>query len=90
MEIFVIISIISILVTCLLNLFFKKKRYVKYIPVIIMFPIMIYYFITTYSAPSEGFQALGRFVMGLMLLTAILSSTICSIVIDVYHNKKVK
>lgn len=85
--IIIIISIISILVTWILNLKFKKKRYIKYIPVMIMFPFMIYNFINMYSAPSENFEALGRFVMGIFLLSASLSSLIFSIVIDVLNKK---
>lgn len=91
MEIGVVLSIVvivSILVTFILNYIFKKKRYVKYIPVIVMFPFMLYNFITAYSAPTEGFEALGRFVMGLLLFSASLPSLICSIVLDVVHKKR--
>lgn len=85
-----IIVIVSILVTCILNQIFKKKRYVKYVPVIIMFPFMLYNFITMYSAPSENFEALGRFVMGLLLLSASIPSLICSIIFDIVHKKRTK
>jgi len=84
----VIVSIASILVTCILNLMFKKKRYIKYIPVIIMLPFMIYNFITMYSAPSENFEALGRFAMGLFLLSASFFSLICSIAFDIFHKRR--
>ncbi len=90
MELEIIIGIISvgaIFLTFLLNLIFNKKRYIKYIPPIIMAPFMIYNFITMYTAPSEGFQALGRFVMGLFLLTAIAVSLITSIIIDLINKK---
>lgn len=83
-----IISIVSILVTLILNKIFKKKRYIKYIPVIIMVPFILYYFITMYSASSEGFESLGRFVMGLLLLSASIPSLICSIILDVLNKKK--
>jgi len=83
-----IIVITSILVTLILDRVFKKKRYMKYIPIIIMIPFMIYYFITMRSASSEGFKALGKFVMGLFFLTAILSSIITSITSDIYHNRR--
>lgn len=36
-----VVSIVSILVSCILNQIFKEKRYIKYIPVIIMFPFML-------------------------------------------------
>lgn len=80
----------SILLTCILNQIFKKKRYIKYIPVIIMFPFMLYNFITMYSAPSENFEALGRFIMGLLLLSASIPSLICSIAFDISHKKRMK
>lgn len=85
-----IIVIVSILVTFILNRIFKKKRYIKYIPVIVMFPFMIYNFITAYSAPAEGFEALGRFVMGLLLFSASLPSIICSIILDIVYKKRDK
>ncbi len=53
-----------------------------------MFPFMLYNFITAYSAPTEGFEALGRFVMGLLLFSASLPSLICSIVLDIVHKKR--
>ncbi len=84
------IIIVAILVTCILNQIFKEKRYIKYIPVIIMFPFMLYNFITMYSAPSENFEALGRFAMGLLLLSASLASLICSITLDILYKKRIK
>lgn len=83
-----IISAVSILVTWILNRTFNKKRYIKYIPVIIMFPFMMYNFITMYSVETEGFKALGRFVMGLFLLTAIAVSLISSVVFDILYRKR--
>jgi len=85
-----VIIIVLILVTCILNLIFKEKRYIKYIPIIIMLPFMLYNFITMYSAPSENFEALGRFVMGLLLLSASITSLICSITLDIFHKKRIK
>lgn len=87
--IIIVIVVVSILATFLLNQIFKKKRYIKYIPVMIMLPMMFYYFVTMYTAPSEGFEDLGRFVMGLLLLAASLPSLICSIVIDVVHKNRI-
>lgn len=88
--IFVVIAIASILVTLILDLIFKKKRYIKYIPVAIMFPFMLYNFITMYSATSESFKALGNFVMGLFLLTASVSSLVYSIIADILYRRKRK
>ena len=93
MEIDVVLIIavtVSILVTFILNYIFKKKRYVKYIPVIVMFPFMMYGFITAYSAPTEGFEALGRFVLGVLLFAASLPSLVCSIVLDIVHKRRNK
>lgn len=84
----IIILMVSILVALLLNYIFKGKRYIKYIPAIIILPFMIYNFITMYSAPSEGFEALGRFVMGLLLLSACIPSLICSVVLDVFYARR--
>jgi len=84
------ISIVSVLVTFILNQIFKEKRYIKYIPVVIMFPFMLYNFITMYSAPSENFEGLGRFVMGLLLLSAIVNSLLCSFTLDILYKKRIK
>ena len=89
MEIsFVIIVAVSILVTFILDHIFKKKRYVKYIPVMIILPFMIYYFVTMYSASNESFESLGKFVMGLILLIASISSIIYSIIVDILHKRR--
>jgi hypothetical protein len=81
----IFISITSIIITFILNLLFKKKRYVKYIPAIILFPFMLYNFVTMYSVTTESFQSLGRFIMGILLLAACASSLIASIAFDISH-----
>ncbi len=90
--ILILISIAAIIITFILNLLFKKRRYVKYIPAIVLFPFMLYNFITMYSVTSESFQSLGRFVMGMLLLAACASSLIASIAFDlalrINHRKK--
>ncbi len=83
--ILILISIAAILITFILNLLFKKIRYVKYIPAVVLLPFMIYNFITMYSVTSEGFESLGRFVMGILLLAACASSLITSITFDITH-----
>lgn len=83
--ILVLIFIVAIIITFILNLLFKKIRYVKYIPAIILFPFMIYNFITMYSVTNEGFESLGRFIMGIVLLDAFASSLITSIAFDIAH-----
>lgn len=83
--ILVLISIAAIIITFILNLLFKKIRYMKYIPAVVLFPFMIYNFITMYSVTSEGFESLGRFVMGILLLAACASSLIASIIFDITH-----
>jgi hypothetical protein len=84
-TIFIIISTAAIIITFILNLLFKKIRYVKYIPAIVLFPFMIYNFITMYSVTNESFESLGRFVMGIILLAACVSSLIVSIAFDITH-----
>ena len=83
--ILILISIAAIIITFILNLLFKKIRYVKYIPAIVLFPFMIYNFITMYSVTNESFESLGRFVMGILLLAVCASSLIASIAFDITH-----
>lgn len=86
--IIIIIVIVSILVTLLLNYIFKRKRFIKYIPVLIMLSFMIYYFIAMKSPTSEGFEDLANFVMALLILIASLPSLICSVILDAFHARK--
>lgn len=83
--ILILISLTAIIITFILNLLFKKIRYVKYIPAIVLFPFMMYNFITMYSVTSEGFKSLGRFVMGVLLLAACASFLVASIAFDIAH-----
>lgn len=85
--ILIIISIVSIVITFVINLLFKRSRYVKYIPALILFPFMLYNFVTMYSVSSESFQSLGRFVMGILLLAPCASSLITSIALDITHRR---
>lgn len=86
--ILILISITAIIITFILNLLFKKIRYVKYIPAIVLFPFMIYNFITMYSVTNESFESLGRFVMVILLLVACASSLIASITFDIIHRNR--
>lgn len=88
MEFFIIVIVISILVTLLLNYIFRGKRFIKYIPPLVLLLFMIYNFITMYSTSSEGFESLGRFVMGLLILSACVPSLICSAILDLIYSKK--
>lgn len=83
--IMIFIAIASFFVTFILNRMFSKKRYIKYIPVMILVTFMIYNFITMKSVSTEGFEDLGRFIMGMFLLAASLSSLISAIAFDMYH-----
>lgn len=83
-----IIVMASILVTFILDRVFKKKRYMKYLPIALMLPFMICYFVTMRTASSEGFEALGKFVMGVFLLAAIISSIIYSVIADFIHKRR--
>lgn len=74
-----------IIITFILNLLFKKIRYVKYIPAVVLFPFIVYNFITMYSVTNESFESLGRLVMGILLLVACVSSLIASITFDIIH-----
>lgn len=85
--ILILISIATIIITFILNLLFKKMRYVKYIPAVVLFPFMIYNFVTMYSVTNESFESLGRFVMGILLLVVCASSLIASITIDITHRR---
>ena len=87
--IIIFISIISIIVTAILNQIFKNKRLIKYIPSMIMLPYD-HNFVMMYSTTSEGFEALGRLIMGIFFFAAMISSLIFAISADVFHKYKMK
>jgi hypothetical protein len=43
-----------------------------------------------YSTTSEGFEALGRLIMGIFFFAAMISSLIFAISADVFHKYKMK
>lgn len=87
-EIIILLIIFaSIVITFILHRVFKNKKYVKYIPPLLLVPFMIYNFVTMHTVSSQGFEDLGRFVMGLFLLIAIVPSLISAIIFD-YINKR--
>lgn len=88
--IILLILLISIMATYILHRIFKNKRFVKYIPSVLLLPFMVYNFVTMYTVPAEGFQSLGRFVMGLLLLIAIVPSLISAIIFDLISKKRTK
>lgn len=83
--ILILISIVAIIIAFILNILFRKARYVKYIPAVVLFSFMVYIFITMNSVANEGFGSLGRFVMGIFFLAACVSSLIDSVAMDIYH-----
>lgn len=88
MQIFCVIIIVitlSTLLTIFLDRFFAEKKIIKYIPSMIMVPLMVYNLVTMFSISTDDFQRLGKFIMGLFLLSAILPSLVCSISFDIYR-----
>jgi hypothetical protein len=84
----ILITITSFLVAFILNRIFNNKRYIKYILVIILVSLMLYNFVTMNSPSNEGFEDLGKFVMGIFLLAASMSSLISSVAFDIIHKHK--
>lgn len=80
---FLMVSLASISITYLLHRFFKKHKYVKYIPSLIFILVTIYNFLMARIVPSYGgFEDLARIIVALFAFTAFISSFGFGIFID--------
>lgn len=70
----------------LLNHFFKKYKYIKYIPALIMLILTIYSFYIAKTS-TEGFLDIAYMLLSIMSAAGFLSSLITSLVLDYIQNK---
>jgi hypothetical protein len=83
-----VIFLVMCLVTYLLHRFFKRKKYIKYIPVLITTAAGIYYIYLS-RTPSEGFQDIARIIMAVMMLMSSAAGILTGLFLDfIYSGRK--
>jgi predicted tellurium resistance membrane protein TerC len=90
MQILIYISIVfaTILLIWISEAILKRK-WLKYIVVIILFIISLIYLNNAYNIPSPDFEDLGEFVIGVYCLIVAVIATITSFIIDFIRKQKV-
>ena len=79
--IIIAIVVIFALLTYLLHRLTIKRRFVKYLlPVLVLIPTIYNYYQS--RLPSEGFKALGSFLVAFILFTGFLSSLVSGLFFD--------
>lgn len=85
--ILILILIIFSLLTLLLNHYFKKRKFVKYIPSIIMSPVAIYTFYVAKTS-TEGFLDIAYILLTVMSIVGLVSSLVTALILDFAQRKK--
>ncbi|MDF2674224.1 MAG: hypothetical protein K0R09_2492 [Clostridiales bacterium] len=79
--IIIAVVIIFALLTYLLHRLTIKRRFIKYLfPILILIPTIYNYYQS--RLPSEGFEALGSFLVAFILFTGFLSSLVSGLFFD--------
>lgn len=81
-----IITIFSLL-TLLLNHYFKKRKFIKYIPSIIMFLLAVYTFYVAKTS-TEGFLDIAYILLTVMSIVGLASSLVTALILDFVQRKK--
>lgn len=74
------------ILTYLLYIFFKNKRYIKYFPAGICLAAGIYYIFLSKTGYT-GFQDIARVILAVMFLTGALSGIATGLFLDYFHPK---
>lgn len=83
-----LIAVIAVIVaassglTALLHVSFRQQRYLKYATVLLFLGVGLYNLVLSRTAPTEGFQRLGRWLYGLMGLGASFVSLVTALLLD--------
>jgi uncharacterized membrane protein YfcA len=82
LGIIIIIVLIVVSITYLLNRFFYRKKYVKYIFPIALFALAVYYIYTAKTVSSEGFRQLGQVLVAIMFGIGAISGLLSALFFD--------
>lgn len=85
--ILILILVIFSLLTLLLNHYFKKRKFIKYIPSIIMFLLAVYTFYVAKTS-TEGFLDIAYILLTIMSIVGLASSLVTAFVLDFIQRKK--
>lgn len=91
MKNFILILLLTLVVFSLLTLFinycFKKRKFVKYIPSIIMSLLAIYNFYVSKTS-TEGFLDIAYILLTMMCIVGLVSSLVTALILDFVQRKK--
>lgn len=91
LVIIIIIVLIVVSITYLLNRFFYRKKYVKYIFPIALLVLAVYYIYTAKTVSSEGFRQLGQIlvamIFGIGAIAGILSALFFDFILPYFKKK---
>ncbi|HCW03325.1 MAG TPA: hypothetical protein DGK91_01570 [Clostridium sp.] len=87
LAIIIFIILLSTFITYGLNRLFKKKKFVKYLPSLISFIIMLNSIITASRNKGEGFSDLAAIIIAMMCFAGSLSGLVTALYIDFIYFK---
>lgn len=82
-----LVGFFSIFITYGLNRFSKRMKFIKYIPSLLSFIIMLNNIINASRGKGEGFADLAAIIIAMMCFAAFLSSLITAVYIDFIYFK---
>lgn len=86
-AILAVVAIIFVLATYFLHFFFKKNRFIKYIPSILSLIFSISNFYLARYDGGSGFEDIARMLLAIFLFIGFSAGLICGLIID-YINKR--
>ncbi len=93
MRFFIFIGIASLIfafITFLLGIYFRKKRFIKYIPSILILILGVSFLVKSVYF-SNGFEDIGYMVLSLMSVGVFIISTLTALLIEfVFRSKRKK
>ena len=87
--VFLVIGIVAILIIWLMDKFLKPK-WIKYVFVLFLLILTIYFVVIAKKGNGEGFEDLANFLLALFTFIGTISSLITAIILDIVRKTKSK
>jgi len=87
LGVIVLVILVSTFITYGLNRVFKKIKFIKYIPALITFIIMVNNIMITRSGKREGFADLAAIIVAMMCFAASVSGLVTALYFDFIYLK---
>ncbi|AUS98539.1 hypothetical protein CDQ84_13230 [Clostridium thermosuccinogenes] len=75
-------------ITLLLHIFFRKRRYIKYIPCVFTLAFGIYNFVLAFTVETVGFNDIGKAILGIISMVGFTASLVSAVLFDIFAFKK--